>query len=516
MKKQSQNASSEAIKNAVLKGAALTVTGLTVLTAFVACNKPGQTTTPNEDPNTKPPVVDPIDPTPVDPVEKTISIDKIYNDYFSGTSFDADIQAAQTALANRVFDNLTPQIANITYNESTKELTFDINYVENGKAKSGSMSFVAPTYFQQIRGKQAKALVLEYAELIANSEIKESEVDSVKAKIEKAINGISEKITTSFVGVKTNSIAVEKEQDPIPVETISFDELIADELGEYLGNITLLQEPSKKAIQQNMPNKTIFADFKIAIENDNLIYYFNHLAGSNEKRLVIATYKGAVNEFEDLIKIATDPHALLNAYFTNSQQNNMKIELNSEEYRTILSICQTILNNVSEQSDKLSALNYKNFTNKELARHNNELSPDEALQFALKLGYSADEVLGVYVGTPSRHTFDSDELFKTGYLSFYTVSVLNIKNGQYIIDECRVVVPHYSDSQQADYYRYFLEGEKGIRFITENETSTSINGIIVDFSKENATTQDLYAKYISSEQLNGYLPLNLLLDILPR
>ena len=509
MKKQSQNASLEAIKKAVLKGTALGITGLSLLATFTACNKTGQNT-PSNNPNPKPPVVDPIDPTPI---EDTVSIDKIYNDYFAGTSFNADIQDAQNALANRVFDNLTPQISRITYNERTKELTFEIAYKESNQDKSGSMTFVAPVIFQNIRGKQAKAIILEYAELVADSEVSENKINDIKVQIQSAIDSVSTQITTSFANIKTTDITVEKEQAPTPVETISFDELIEDELGEYLGNIALLQEQSKTAIQQNMPNKTIFDNFKIAIENDNLIYYFNHLAGANEKRLVMATYKGSASEFEDLINISTNPQALLNAYFTNLQQNNMQIELNSEEYRAILSICQTILSNVNEQSDKLSALNYKNFTNKELARHNNELSQEDALQFALKLGYAEDEVLDVYVTTPSRYGFDTEEYFNTGYMSGFQIDVLT---KDYSLNHVVVNVPHYTDSTQADYYRYFLEGEKNIKYITRDDTSTTINGIIVDFAEEKATAQSQYAKVASNDNFDFYLPQDLINEHLPR
>ncbi len=513
MIKQSQNASLEVAKRffkKLLKCGTIGATGFIMLVNFTSCNKPTQK--PSETPNPKPPIEQPDDPTPI---EKSISIDKIYNDNFAGTSFAADILAAQNALANRVFDNLTPQIANITYDEGTKQLTFEINYVEDNKAKSGSMTFTAPAFFQQIRGKQAKALILEYAELLANSEVKESSVDEITAKIEKAIDDIAEQIATSFAAVKTNNIIVEKEQDPIPVETISFDELIADELGDYLGNIALLQEPSKQAIQQNNPRDQILDDFKIAIENNELVFYYNLTIGTTstvDKRLTASTYKGSANEFEDLIRIATDPQALLNAYFTNSQQNNMAIELNSEEYRAILSICQTILSNVSEQSDKLSELNYKNFTNKELARHNNELSQEEALKFATKLGYAEDEVLGVYVGKSGNRGFD--ETFGTGYCNSFTLSVLS---KDYHLYTCVVYVPHYSDSTQADYYRYFLKGENGKqRHELKNETTTVINGIIVDFADKDSIAQNLYAKYASINDLDYYLPLNLILDILPR
>lgn len=508
MKKQSQNASSEAIKKAVLKGTALGITGLSLLATFTACNdtKTKPTPTPTPDPQPKPPIVV--------PVEKTVTINKIYNDYFSGTSFDADIQNAQNVLAERVFNDLTPQIANITYSESTKELTFDVNYVENNKAKSGSMTFVAPVIFQNIRGKQAKTLILEYADLATISEVNEDKVNETKLKIQNAIDDISEQITTGFAAVKTNSITVEKEQDPIPVETITFDELIADELGDYLGNIALLQQPSKKAIQQNMPNKTIFDDFKIAIENDKLIFYYNLTSsGLNEKDLDSATYKGSASEFEDLITISTNPQNLLNAYFTNSQQNNMAIEINSEEYRAILSTCQTIISNVNEQSDKLSALNYKNFTRDNLAVHNNELSQEEAMKFALKLGYNEDEVLSVYVGTsPNGNIFDADDYFDTGYMNWFIVSVLTQKDGKYQIEGRTIYVPHYTDSQQADYYRYFLEGEKNIRYITRNETTKALNGIICDFANEKTTA---YATVADYNDYNVNLPESFL-NYLPR
>ena len=495
MKKQSQNASSEAIKKAVLKGTALGITGLSLLVNFTACNNSGQTS-PSDNPNPKPPISG-----TEDPIVKTVSINSIYNDYFSGTSFDADIRDAQNALAKRVFDNLNPLIKNITYNEATKELSFDILYTEENQDKSGKMTFVAPDLFQQIRGKQAKAIILEYAELVATNEVNENKVNETKAKIQNAIDDIQANITTAFANVQTRDITVEKEQAPIPVETISFDELIADELGDYLGNTALLQESGKQAIQQNYPDNQVLDDFKISIEDGKLVFYLNYITGSNQMRLTASTYKGSVDEFEDLIMLTTDPQALLNAYFTNSQQNNMEIELNSNEYRAILSTCQTILSKVNEQSDNLAALNYKNFTNKELARHNNELSQDEALQFALKLGYSTDEVLNVYVGTSGNRGFD--ETFGTGYCNSFTLSILK---SDYQVYTCVVYVPHYSDSTQSDYYRYFLEGENGKRYELKNETITNINGIIADFADNNATTQSLYRKVASYNDYDSVLP----------
>lgn len=501
MKKQSQNASLEAsVKKAVLKGTAIGIAGLSLLASFTACNKTGQTTTPSENPNPKPPIEQPDDPTPI---EKTITIDKIYNDNYAGVNFAADIQSAQNTLADRIFEDLNPQITNITYSESTKQLTFEISYVENDKVKSGSMSFTAPELFQTIRDKQAKTLVLEYAQLVGSTEIKESKVDETKSKIETAISNIRNQIATGFAAVKANNVAVEKEHDPIPVETISFDELIVDELGDYLNNMALLQEPSKKALQQNMPNKTILDDFKIAIENDKLIFYYNLISsGLNEKDLDSATYKGAASEFEDLINIATDPQNLLDAYFTSSQQNNMAIELNSEEYRTILEICQTILSNINKQSDKLSALNYKNFTRENLAVHNNELSQEEALKFATKLGYNENEVLGVYVGKSGNRGFD-DKYFNTGYLNGFTLAILT---DDYTLKSMTIYVPHYSDSQQADYYRYFLEGEKGTRYVIEKETTFSVDGIIADFQSQSATAQSEYRKFASYNDYDLYLP----------
>lgn len=496
MKKQSQNASSERVK-ALVK---LTTTGvLTVamLVGVTACNKSGQTTTP-DNPNPKPPVVDPI--------EKTVTINKIYDDNFSHTSFDADIQTAQNALANRIFKDLKPQITNIQYDEASKQLEFSIAYTEDDKIKSGSMTFVAPDLFQNTRGRDAKSLVLEYANLTGTTEIKESNIDNTKATISTAISTIREQIATAFASIKTSDITVEKEQAPEPIETISFDELIIEQLGEYLGNETLLKEATMLALQQNMPDTHIFDDFKVAIQDDALVFYYNHLVGAGEKRLASATYKGNASEFVDLISISTNSMAIINEYFAD-YKDKTKIEINSKDHIDVLTICQTVKTNVNNQKDKLSALNYKNFTRKGLATHNNDLTDEHALQFALKLGYTADEVCGVYVTKPTGYGFD-DEYFGTGYMSGFTVSVFTKEQNIYKLNSCIVNVPHYTDSTTDDYYRYFIEGERGKKFITRNETTTVIDGIFIDYADKTASARSKYAKVASINEYDLYLPLN--------
>jgi len=503
MTQQSQNASLETLKRIfkkLLKWGTIGALGFSMGASLTACNKTGQTTTPTPNPDPKPPIGG-----TEEPVVKTVTIDKIYNDNFDGTNFSADIKNAQTALANKVFADLNPIITNITYDEDTKELTFAIAYTEDNIPKSGSMTFIAPELFQSIRGREAKAIIYERAQLIGATEVEENKINEIKAKIESAIDGLQAEISTAFTSVKTSDVTVEKEQIPTPIETISFDELILDELGEFLGKQDLLREPSKIAIQQNQPSDQILDDFKIAIEDNKLIYYYNMLVNSSDKRLGSATYKGSASEFEDLIYLSTNPVALLNKHFSKDLQQNLDIEINGEEYRTVVAICNDILVDVNEQIEKLSALNYKNFSRSGLARHNNALTDEEALKFALKLGYTADEVLGVYVGTTGNAMLD-DEYFNTGYWNGFTLSVFTNKNNVYSVDTCTVNVPHYTNSTQADYYRYFLEGERGTGYITRNQSTKQLYGIIIDFGNTDKQAQNNHQKKATFAIYDVYLP----------
>ncbi len=496
MKKQSQSASSERVK-ALVKFSATGILTLAMLASVTACNKPGQTTTPNK-PN--PPVVDPI--------EKTVTVNKIYADNFSGTSFDGDIQAAQTALANKVFENLNPQITNIKYNEDTKELEFSIAYTEDDKTKSGSMTFSAPQFFQTIRGRDAKSIVLERAELVGTTEIKEGDIDSTKSKISSTISAIRDEIANIFASIKTSDIEVEKEHAPLPTETISFDELIAEELGEYLGNTDELHSLSKALLNKVYVNRDLLDDFKIAIDNDVLTFYL-HTYTPDATGLVSASYKGKASEFETFFNAAVKPSALIDEFFDKATQNNLEIEKNSPLENSIKDKCNEIEETIDIQKSNFSSKVRTNFAFKSHARHNNTLTDEQALQFALKLGYTADEVCGVYVGTPATHpSFDSDNYFTTGYLSFFNLSVLNIKDGEYKLDTQQIIVPHYTNSTQEDYYRYFLEGEEGKRYVKEKETTTSLNGIFIDYAEQNKTAQSRYEKMASIDEYDLYLPLN--------
>lgn len=496
MKKQSQNASSERVK-ALVK---LTTTGvltMAMLVGVTACNNSGQTT-PSDNPNPKPPVVDPI--------EKTVTVNKIYADNFSGTSFDGDIQAAQIALANKVFENLNPQITNIKYNKDTKELEFSITYIEDDKTKSGSMTFIAPQLFQQIRGRDAKSIVLEYANLTGTTEIKESNIDATNTTIASTVANIRKQISTAFEGVKLNDITVEKEQTPVPIETISFDEIIVEQLGEYLDNTDELHTLTKTLLNKVYVNRDIKDDFKIAVDNNVLTFYL-HTYTSDSIGLVSASYKGVASEFEQFFNAAVNKQALLDNYFNKETQNNFEIQKDGDLANTIKSKCQEIKQTIDVQKIEFSSKVRTNFTFTSYASHNTDLSDEQALQFALKLGYTADEVCGIYVGTSGNRGFD-DKWFDTGYLNGFVLSILVKNDDTYKLDTQTIYVPHYSDSTQSDYYRYFLEGEQGKRYVIQNQTSTSINGIVIDYAEETTTAQSKFAKVASINDFDLYMPLN--------
>ncbi len=489
MKKISQNASLKAFLKEAVKGVSVCVLTFTTLFSVMACDK-------TDGPQVKP------GPTPPGPIViNKVGIDKIYNDNFAGTNFDADLHTAQVELCNKVFEDLKPQITKIEYNQDTKELKFDVSYIEEGATRSGSMAFTAPEIFQILRDEDVKSVIIEKAGLSLSGEVNETESDATKTKISNAIKNIQEQIETGFANIQTNDVAVEKEIIPPPIEKVSFDEIIQNELGEYLGNASLLHDASIQAIQQNYPTDQILNDFKIAIDNNKLIYYFNYLIGNSEIRLGSATYKGELSEFEDLINVSIAPQVLLDKYFSQEQQNK-EVELNGDEYVAIVSTCNEIKNSVTQQKDQLSSKNYKNFTREIFAKHNNEITQEESIAFAEKLGYSANEVLGVYVGKSGNRGFD-DQWFDTGYLNGFTLSILT---NQYKIDTMTIYVPHYSNSTQADYYRYFLDGEQGKRFVVQNQTSASINGIIADYGSTTTTAESDYTMVASVSNWNLFLP----------
>lgn len=491
MKKISQDARPKAFLKGVVKGVSVCVLTFTTLFSVMACDK-------TDGPQVKP------GPTPPGPVViNKIGIDKIYNDNFAGTNFDSDLHIAQVELCNRVFEDLKPQITKIEYNQDTKELKFDVSYIEEGATRSGSMTFTAPEIFQILRNEDVKSVIIEKAGLSLSGEVSETESEATKTKISNAIEALQKQIETSFANIQTKDITIEKEIIPPPIEKVSFEEIIQNELGDVLGNASLLHDASMQAIQQNYPQEQIPDDFKIAIDNGNFVLYLNHIVGT-ETRFGSSTYKGSAEEFEDLINVSIEPQALLDKYFSQEQQNN-EVELNGDEYVAIISTCNEIINSINQQKNLLSSLNYKNFTNNSFARHNNEITQEEAIQFALKLGYTEDEVLGVYVGSPSRATFDSDNLFNTGYLSWYDLSVLSVENGNYQLNTCKIVVPHYTNSTQADYYKYFLEGEQNTKFVIENNSTTQINGIIADYGTE-PTAESGYTMVASVSNWNFYLP----------
>lgn len=450
---------------------------------------------------------------PEKPPAEQVTISSIWNENFSNLDFSADIKAAQDALCDRAFPNENAQITNILFNERTNTLNFTVQYVENGKTKSGSIEFTAPDEFVALRGKDAKSIVYAKLNLTDSLKIDKDEEASKIVEIQNSINEIAQEIETAFGSVADMEIT--REKDPTPIETVSFDEIIESELDGYLGNNALFQEAIKAFGKLNYLNIDE-TDLKIALNNDSLTFYFNI---ADNKGFASGTYKNSAKDFEDLVFASIDAQKLLDKYFNASQQNKLDYEKGSSDERTIKEICGTIKGSVDEQKENLSKMQKRYFTMKTLAQNTSNFTQEQALQFALKLGYTEKQVVGTYVKyADARRGFDDENnpIFTgssyTGYITGFEMAVLiKVDDTHYKLIEDIIYEPWYTNTTTESIYNHFLNGQNGVNYKVSpwahHHSESDIEGIIYDYAETtDAKAQTAYKKVAEIEGYDVKLP----------
>ena len=489
MQKSSPKASSEARdgKGLIKKftGTLLTIAMLAGFTiTAVACNN--NSTTQNNNNNPNPPTDNPGDPSNPNenPGDTTkISIDTIFEENFSGTTFSAAIHDALFNLADRAIPNSDTEIAGTSY--SNGEITLSVDYVDDGVGKSGRITFDAPEIYDQLQTENVKNLVFEESGLDATAEVEESQANGVINQIQGAINSIEDEIATSFAAIAVSDMDIELQKDPEPVVTTTFDNIINEELGDYLGNEGMFEE-SVKSMIKSYDFRFVVSDIKVAVDGNKLICYFNddYTMGTSFKSISPKNY--TATDFEDYMNATLDSGALLDKYFTYSEQNNNSIVVGSADEQHIRDVCENVVENINAQKTLMESINNRtDFTGTGYCSNGSELSDEETKQFALKLGYSENEIVDVYVTNPSGRGYDNNNWFNTGYKTGFQINVLLNEGGSYRLAFCNINVPVYADSTTEDYFRYFLEGTENERYVINNEETTELAQIIKDYSSAN-------------------------------
>lgn len=490
MQKSSPKASSEARdgKGLIKKftGTLLTIAMLAGFTiTAVACNNNSPTQNNNNNPN--PPIDNPGDPSNPNenPSDTTkIGIDTIFEENFSDTTFSAAIHDALFNLADRAIPNSDTEITGTSY--SNGEITLSVDYVDDGVGKSGRIIFDAPEIYDQLQTESVKNLVFEEAGLDATAEVEESQANGVINQIQDAINSIEDEIATSFAAIAVSDMDIELQKDPEPVITTTFDNIINEELGDYLGNEGMFEE-SVKSMIKSYDFRFVVSDIKVAVDANKLICYFNDDYTGRTSFKSISPKNYTATDFEDYINATLDSGALLDKYFTYSEQNNNSIVVGSVDEQHIRDVCENVVENINAQKTLMESINNRtDFTGTGYCTNRSELSDEETKQFALKLGYSENEIVDVYVTNPPLGGgFDTNNWFNTGYTTGFQINVLTNNNGVYELNSCYVNVPVYADSTIEDYFRYFLEGDLGVRYIVRDEETTELAQIIKDYSSAN-------------------------------
>lgn len=319
----------------------------------------------------------------------------------------------------------------------------------------------------------------------ATAEVEESQANGVINQIQGTINSIEDEIAASFAAIAVSDMDIELQKDP--EVTTTFYNIIDEELGDYLGNEALMKESAEK-IAVTVDRRSEVVNVMVGIDSaDNLVFYANTYTISPNRRVFRAAslknYKAS--DLEDYINAVFDSAALLDKYFTYGEQNNNSIVVGSADEQHIREVCANIVENITTQKSIIENTASADLNKTGYCSNSSELSDEETKQFALKLGYSENEIVDVYVNNPVGYGYDTSGYFETGYLTGYEVNVLTKCNGVYELHSCIINVPRYADSTTEDYFRYFLEGEEGVRYIVRNEETTELAQIIKDYSSAN-------------------------------
>ncbi len=121
------------------------------------------------------------------PIEEYVSVDELWNTFFTDTSFENDFQSAYNIVCEKALPELSAEVKQAKYDALSNEITLTANYYEYDADRTGTIIFEAPNILTQIESSGEQAVVLEIAGYFSSKQIKESEIESTKTQIARAI-----------------------------------------------------------------------------------------------------------------------------------------------------------------------------------------------------------------------------------------------------------------------------------------------------------------------------------------
>lgn len=259
------------------------------------------------------------------------------------------------------------------------------------------------------------------------------------------------------------------------VETVSFDDIYNQVFGEgfVVADAQSLLNDLAKNIFTNRTNINILA---VNLNNEFTIYADN-ISSLGRKSLTSATYKGSeLNEITSYLSLLQQIENVGGwDEYINSFAPSGSIEEGSETHNKLLATFENIKTNIVSGNEVFSGLVKSDFTTTNILSATREELPASSNAFGEALledmGEQGD-IIATYVGDMSGKGFDTENLFGTGYLCEFQVTVVYSDGNQVMIVSTEVLVPWYTNSTNQSQYNEFVSGNG--RYQLRNTETTTI------------------------------------------
>lgn len=155
-------------------------------------------------------------------------------------------------------------------------------------------------------------------------------------------------------------------------------------------------------------------------------------------------------------------------------------EIETSKETQALDAIQTVVDLILDDIAAVGNTELSNLSSRTIINHNEEITNPNTFGEALleDMGEQGD-IIATYVGDMSGKGFDTENLFGTGYLCEFQVTVVYSDGNQVMIVSTEVVVPWYTDSTDQSLYSEFIS-QDGQYLLRNTETITIANPVFVD------------------------------------
>ncbi len=260
-------------------------------------------------------------------------------------------------------------------------------------------------------------------------------------------------------------------------ETLSFDEIYNQVFGEgFVVNTdinNILTDLAERVFSSSTNVKVIAVD-----TNNTFTIYAEGVDAIGRTALIRGEYTGS--DLETIASTLSLLQQIENAggweSYINSFAPSSPVEEGSASYTQLIETLQSIKVDV-ESIDVLSALTRSDFSARNIINATREQLPASSNAFgeALMEDMGAEgTIIATYVGDMSGRSLDADDIFNSGYLSGFDITVV-YKNGDEIsIVTTECLVPWYTNSTNQSQYEEFIT-QNGTYRLRNTQTTTIEN-----------------------------------------